>query len=212
MKKLLIAAIAALSLVGMQAMASVSIDLSAADILDNASNLAPLNTVGLWIVDTSGGASLSPSLSLGENIAVGATLTGTTDKILVAADINNTTSTIGSIDLAVVNSPYPAGFASGQKFAIIWLVNQALSVTTAQAGYFGEFYDSNAANDSQDGDAWVLPPDGTTTSFDMTTASESGNILNSAGIASLQIIPEPSSIMLVVMGLLGGMGLIRRRR
>jgi len=211
MKKLLVAAIVAVSLVGMQAMASVSLSLGAADILDNNGNLAPVNTVGLWIVDTSGGTSLSPILTLGENIAVGATLTGTTDKIVDAEDINSTTASPGSISLSYAGT-YGSGVngtsvAVGQKFGLIWLVNQAIGQTTAVAGWYGEFNDAAGAYSNP----WVLPADGGNVSYDMTTASEGGSVPNSMGMASLQIVPEPSSIMLVLVGLLGGFGLIRRR-
>jgi len=210
MKKLVIAAIAAVSLIGMQAMASVNLTLSAEDLLDNTGvNMAPLNTVGLWIVDTSGGTSLAPILTLGENIAVGTTLTGTTDKILAAADINNSTDTTGQLGITFLGNDNVNGYAVGDNFGLIWLVNQSLGVTTAQAGWYGEFTDWPGSYSNP----WVLPSNnGTDTSFDLTTVSESGGVPNSYGEATLQIVPEPSSIMLVVVGLFGGIGLIRRRR
>jgi len=211
MKKLLIATIAAVSLVGMQAIASVSLHIDALDLLDHTGSLAPLNAVGLWIVDTSGGTSLSPTLTLGENIAVGQTLLGSTDKIIGDNDINTSTATTGYLGLdsgGTYGSGVLTSVAAGYKFGIIWLVNQSLAVTTAVSGYYGEFNDAAGAYST----AWVLPPDGSTSSYDMTTVSEGGGVPNSAGIANLQIIPEPSSIMLVVVGLLGGVGLIRRRR
>jgi len=222
MKKLLIATIAAASLVGMQAMANISVSLTANQIYDNTGvNVAPGNTVGLWYVDTSGGTSLAPTLSLGENIAVGALLTGTTDRIIQVNDINNTTGSPGSIGLSIVNEPYGSGpgtdsagdlyslvgVTSGDSFGLIWLVNQSLNVTTAQTGHYGEFND--AAGNFSNG--WTLPVSGTV-SYDMTTESQGGSVPESAGIANLSIVPEPSSVMLVVVGLLGGLGLIRRRR
>ena len=212
MKNLPVVAVVAASLVGMQAMAYVGMSISAADLFtSDGLTLAPLNTVGLWIVDTSGGTSLSPVLTLGENIALGTTLAGTTDKIISVNDINNSTATPGQyadgITLAY-GSGIGTGVAAGQNFGIIWLVNQSLSVTTAEAGYYGEFTDWPGSYSNP----WVTPPNFYTISYDMTTVSEDGTVPNSTGIANLVIVPEPSSIMLVAVGLLGGIGLIRRRR
>jgi hypothetical protein len=207
MKRILIVAIAAASLVAMQAMANVTLHIDAADLLDGSSVLAPQNTVGLWIVDTSGGTSLSPTLTLGENIAVGATLAGTTDLIIGANDIATSTASDGSLGLDFINGSYTP-LAQNQKFGIIWLINQNLATTTAMAGQYGEFNDAAGAYSG----AWTLPADGTSyMAYDMTTVSESGGVPNSLGVANLVIVPEPSSIVLVVVGLLGAFGLIRRR-
>jgi len=212
MKKLLIAAIVAGSLIGMQAMAAVSLFLGAGNLYESDGvTFAPLNTVGLWIVDTSGGTSLTPTLTLGESIALGATLAGTSDKIIDVEDANNSNFGVGGINFGfsgAYGSGLGAGLASGQKFGIIWLINQSLSQTTTVAGQYGEFSDYAGAYSNP----WILPADPTPlASYDMTTTANGGSVPESAGIANLTIVPEPSSIMLVVVGLLGGIGLIRRR-
>jgi hypothetical protein len=45
----------------------------------------------------------------------------------------------------------------------------------------------------------------------MTTVSETGGVPDADGIANIIIVPEPSSLALVVVGLLGAVGMIRRR-
>ena len=209
MKKLFIATITAVSLVEMQAVANVSLHIDAAFLYDNTGvNYAPVTTVGLWIVDTSGGSSLSPELFPGESIAQGTTLAGTTDKILVATD-GTAADSPGYLGFDFGPSAYPTGFAGGQKFGIIWLVNQSLSVTTFQGGCYGEFSDYAGAYSNP----WTLAPDPTALeTYDMSTVAAGGSVPEWMGIANLQIIPEPSSIMLVVVGLLGCIGLIRRHR
>jgi hypothetical protein len=100
MKRLLVVTVAALSLVAIQARASVTLDIGAVDLLDQNGNLAPLNTVGLFVVDTTGaGFSLPTSIASGTSIAVGSFFAGTNLKIMADDDINNATATPGWLGL-----------------------------------------------------------------------------------------------------------------
>jgi hypothetical protein len=98
--------------------------------------------------------------------------------------------------------------SAGEKFGIIWLPEQTLADTTLEAGHAGIFSDGAGTYST----AWVLPPDGNVASFDMTTVSEYGNVPNADGLATITIVPEPSSISLVVLGMLAVVGFARRRR
>jgi len=217
MKKLLVITIAALSLVAIQARASVGLTLGAADLLNNDSSLAPLNTVGLWVVDTTGaGFTLPASIPSGTSIAPGAFFNGGNLLIVDAEDINTTTAAPG-YDSLTFNGTYGSptnpnlgiwNISAGEKFGIIWLPDQVIGSTSLAGGYAGIFSDGAGAYSS----AWVLPPDGSTLGYDMTTVSESGSVPNADGIANIIIVPEPSSITLVVLGLFGMIGLIRRRQ
>ncbi len=99
--------------------------------------------------------------------------------------------------------------------------------TAGAATQEGIFY----VNDLDNG-SWQFPADtdaGTTTTFDLgsfftdTAATEAAGatvVFGSVGvdgsgpynILETAVVPEPSSIALVVLGLLGGIGMIRRRR
>jgi hypothetical protein len=207
MKKLLVVTIAALSLVAMQARATVSLHIDALDLLDNSSSLAPLDTVGLFVVDTTGaGFALPTSIASGSSIAVGSFFDDTALKIISATDLT-ATGTPGDLGIDFGPAVYPAGVSAGEKFGIIWLPSQTLADTTLEGGYAGIFSDGSG----QYSTAWVLPPDGSTSGFDMTTVSETGGVPDADGIANIIIVPEPSSLALVVVGLLGAVGMIRRR-
>ena len=209
MKKLLVITVVALSLVALQARASVGLTLGAADILDQYSQLAPSNTVGLWVVDTTGaGFALPTSIASGSSIAVGSYFAGTALQIVDAEDINTTTAQLGDISLTF-NGTYGVGniATAGEKFGIIWLTQQTIGDTTLEGGYAGIFSDGAGLYSN----AWVLPSDGSALGYDMTTVSESGSVPDADGIANIMIVPEPSSLALVVVGLLGAVGMIRRR-
>jgi hypothetical protein len=210
MKKLLVITVAALSLVAMQARASVGLTLGVLDILDENGNLAPVNTVGLWVVDTTGaGFALPTSISSGSSIAVGQYFNGGNLQIVDVEDILTTTAQPG-YDSLTFNGTYGVGniAATGEKFGIIWLPEQTIENTTLAAGYAGIFSDGVGTYSA----AWVLPADGANLGYDMTTVSELGGVPDADGLASIMIVPEPSSLALVVVGLLGAVGMIRRRR
>jgi hypothetical protein len=208
MKRLLVVTVAALSLVAIQARASVTLDIGAVDLLDQNGNLAPLNTVGLFVVDTTGaGFSLPTSIASGTSIAVGSFFAGTNLKIMADDDINNATATPGCLGLDFLGR-YAGNVSAGEKFGIVWLPEQTLGDTTLEAGHAGIFSDGAGTYST----AWVLPPDGNVREFDMTTVSEEGSVPNADGLATITIVPEPSSISLVVLGMLGVVGFARRRR
>lgn len=191
------------------ASAAVSIQVGAADVRDNVGNLAPLNTVGLWIIDTATNGFVTGTLDPGFSIAVGSRWPSPTsdDYILAKLDINAVQEPgYISIDFWGV---YPSPVAAGMRFGIVWMVNQTLADDIARPGWYGFFTDWQGVYGMR---PWILPPDPTAfLDFDMTTESQGGTVPNEMGYAMHQIIPEPSTALLVGAGLLG-LAAIRRRR
>jgi hypothetical protein len=207
MKKLIVIAVALVSLTAMRANAAITINMDAIDVLDDLSVLAPQGTVGLMIVDKLGdGIGNGPELA-GGSIAVGAFFAGADNEIVGNITIAGSSAQDGYLAFAS-SFTIPGGVSGASRFAVVWLPYQALDQTTLQAGWYGWYSDAAGTHDA----AWVVPSDGSTINYNMTTVSQGGTVPNASGVASHEIIPEPSTVTLVGLGLLGMVGLIRRRR
>ncbi len=102
----------------------------------------------------------------------------------------------------------------GAKLGIRWFPNVAasnFSSTTLQPGQtYGEF--TRQLNPLHGGTVWVVPSDGANVTFDpLLTQSFTGRDPDSAGMASLVVIPEPLAGALSMVGL-AGLAQFRRRR
>lgn len=86
MKKQILAATLGVVLAASAASAAVSLQVVAADVRDHLGNLCPLNTVGLWIVDTATNGFVTGDLMAGSSIAVGSYWAGSDDYILSKLD------------------------------------------------------------------------------------------------------------------------------
>jgi len=221
MKKLIVLTVAAISLVAMQAKAAVSVEISAESLYSQfgSNNPIALNTEVLMVVDTAGNGlptgNLTPfsiggnadgtamSLALGGGAPAG-------DVIVWKGTPNETTGINGNPDL-VATIQLGGGIAPGEKVGLLWLTLPASGPNGTVAGatqYYGQLESAN----------FVIPSDGSTVAYDFADVNNSGTdtlLSHTAGpgVAGNElIIPEPSSITLVVMGLFGAVGMIRRRR
>jgi hypothetical protein len=208
-KKLVVAGAFMISLLATNTMASVSIIVDALNVNAHSTLPAPQTTLGLLVVDKTGDGFITGTLNDGLAISIGSYWGGSTDDLIIGADRISSTGTEGYLSIGLSNYTYPSGVTAGMKFGIVWLPDQPSgNSSTLAPGWYGLFSDSAGTYSA----AWVLPPDPTAlSSYDMTTVSQGGSVPNSAGNANYQIIPEPSTWLLVGSGLLGVV-LIRRRK
>lgn len=217
MKKILVIAVAAVSLVAMQAYANVQINMFAGFLYDHAGapvSSLPTAATGLILEDMGGLGVPSGQLAPGTSTTVGSVIGGNW-LILANADFSvNGTDGLLSLGTGGINTGSFGGgvLLSGKVIDLMWLPTTPSISPVMLAGFYGAITEPT---DLSGGDAWVVPPDGSSFSPNLfTTLTGGGDIPDANTIANGQIgtIPEPSSIALVVLGMLGAVGIIRRRR
>lgn len=204
MKKLLIIAIASIvAAQAAQAQGTVTIEVDALRLyVGTGPAFAPLSTVGLMVVDkNSDGISNGPLIE-GFSLALGATFGGDDNIIVARTTVGDSTGSAGELAFAANFALGPHGVATGQRVAIVWLPHQSFATPTATIGNYG--WHSKAT--------WLVPTAGFTVAFpSLYTISVGGSDPESAGYSPYLIIPEPSTIGLVCLGLLGAFGIRRRK-
>jgi hypothetical protein len=219
MKKVIAIAVAVTSLMAYQAAnAAVVINVTAGDLTSTAGSpgtLIPDDALAILVADTTGTASptnLDPSSSLavGSNL----TLTGGGDTYQILAVWN---SGLGSGQQGLLSDTTGniAGTTAGNELYLLWFPTLTLATTTAGSGtHYGEYGGTTESAGEIVGNgsaAWVMPSPGANVSLVATTPSEGGVSPYSELQATLTTVPEPSSIALVLIGLFGAVGLVRRR-
>jgi len=221
MKKVIAIAVAVTSLMAYQAAnAAVIINVTAADLQQTAGSpgtATPLGALAILVADTTGTAvpnnvSSNSLLTVGSNL----TLTSAGDTFQILAKWNSTASsgTAGQLTDTTGNIP---GTTAGNPVYLLWFPALTLSSTTTGPGTkYGEYGGSQATADlaGNGSDPWLMPAAGANVSMNVLTPDNSGVTPYAALTASLQTpqVPEPSSIALVVLGMVGAVGMIRRRR
>jgi hypothetical protein len=219
MKKVTAIAVAVASLMAYQAAnAAVVINVTAGDLTTTAGspgNLVPDNALAILVADTTGVAAptnlaASSSLSVGSNLTL--QVSGDTYQILYAWNSGLGSGQQGLLSDTTGNIP---GTTAGNPLYLLFFPNLTLASTTAGAGTsYGEYGGAVEPAGELLGNgsaAWVMPSPGANVSLVATTPSEGGVTPYAELQATLVTVPEPSSIALVLIGLLGAAGMVRRR-
>jgi hypothetical protein len=91
-----------------------------------------------------------------------------------------------------LNFDLSGGVLAGQQFGILWFTSLSSQAGNPSFGSSYGFYTSPT---------WLIPADGNFDSFAFETVSVGGSIPNSAGAASLVVIPEPGTWALIIVAL-----------
>jgi hypothetical protein len=160
----------------------------------------------LLIADTSVNG-FQINLTLGSSLTVGSSL-GADDQILGKWAVGAGGFGAGTFEVGNATFDLAGSFNAGDPLGLYWFPNLTTSSANLTAGTFGVF---------TGGSGWVTPSDGSTVSLSFFTADATeldfgGPYLASRGVASLPLpVPEPSTMLLVGVGLLGAICLRRHR-
>jgi len=136
------------------------------------------------------GNAANPTLQLANGL-----IGGTDDYLILSANTTSAFAGANGVASQIIFNLAAAGLAGGEKFAIIWFETGAAGGTISQGAKYGIITN----------DAFVVPAsEGATVDV---VAGRGQSPLG--GTTFTYAIPEPSAVLL---GLLGAVGLIRRRR
>jgi len=219
MKKVIAIAVAVTGLMAYQAAnAAVVINVTAADLQSTAGSpgtAIPAGALAILVADTTGVAAPT-TLSSNSALSVGSTLTltsaGDTYQILFAWNSSLGSGSPGALSDTTGSIP---GTTAGNPVFLMWFPTLTLASTTSGAGtHYGEYGGAQATGDlaGNGSDPWVMPSPGATVNMNVLTSDNSG-VTPYASLQSPNVtpVPEPSSIALVLIGLFGAVGLVRRR-
>ena len=95
------------------------------------------------------------------------------------------------------------GVTTGDQWGMVWFPSLTDQTTTPTAGMAYGFYSQPD---------WLIGSDGATLSYEFETVSVGGPLPNSSGVASLNVVPEPSTYALMALGGLALFFIARRRK
>jgi len=103
-----------------------------------------------------------------------------------------------------------SGVGTGDNLMLVWYdkIYNAADTGAGKGVYFGAFRTDSTISFSDTG--WIVPGDGAGINLNFLTANAGGDSLESAGVASLQTIPEPTTAVLALIG--GGLAYMVRRK
>jgi len=220
MKKLTAIAIVATCLVAYQAQATIVINMAVGNLQDQNGVVTPAPAIALLVSDTSGlgYAGGISNLAANSSLTLGSDLTiqggGTGDQIIgkwviaAGSGANGLLSDSTSFTLA-------APLATAQNLYLLWFPTLTSSSSTPGNGtHYGGYQASALESAAVLGQPWLMPADGANITLGALTPANGGITAQSSLNASFATVsvPEPSSIALVVIGLFGAVGIVRRRR
>lgn len=207
MKKQLAVAVACLAMVSLQARADTVYQVTAANLFEHDGvTLLPQDRLVAMVIDTgndglstatlSGGIALTNGASIGNDLIVG----------LYDLSAGGNDGQMAAQPLDVL---YPPGVA-GKRLGMYWFTGSTLAnQQTVGGSWYGSFQDTTGGQDGSA--AWVLPSDpGGNLDLKMLTTDVGGFWDPSTGTAFWAVVPEPSTVVLVAMGVLGMLAIRRR--
>lgn len=131
------------------------------------------------------------------------------DFVFAMGSFNGTGSglTGASLDAVTFELNSAAGLVANRAFAFYWF--PGATIVNGQIVVAGEVGGIHSAVDAANVGAMTIPNDGATLPSGAATSGDAGGSLPNSRFTAVQLIPEPSTMLL---GAFGALGLLRRRR
>ena len=231
-KKIALSAAIALGITA-QSIATISISLQADLLQNNLGSAAPLSTLYMLVASTTDGdfSFINGLIDDGQHVINGGTSTAIGSLLSPSGDLTpddfvlfrgNLTAagTPGALDALVtgLNFANIPGWDAGDPLALIWFPSLTTSSTTIPNGTRYGIYTRNTSVPAEGSAAWITPANGVSNyplgffTQNGETFSPGPTAVNSAaaGRSTLTAVPEPSTLGMAALGIIGLMS--RRRR
>lgn len=201
-----------------QSFATISISLQADLLQDNLGNAIP--TTGLYMLVGSTTDLSFGSIQGGSSTAIGSTLSPGGDDFILFKGNLTAAGTPGVLDASIggLNFASIPGWNAGDPLALVWFPTLTQASATIPFGTPFGIYTRNTPAAGDGSAAWITPADGVS-NHPLAFFTQNGETLSTgptaangptAGRSSMNAVPEPSTLGMAALGLIGLMS--RRRR
>ena len=200
-----------------QSFATISISLQADLLQDNAGAAIP--TTALYMLVSSTTDLTFGSITGGTSTAVGSALSPGGDDFILFKGNLLAAATPGVLDANITGLNFASipGWGAGDPLALIWFPSLTQASTSIPFGTPFGIYTRNSAVAAEGSAAWITPANGTsnyplgffTTNGETFSPGPSAVNPASAGRSSQTAVPEPSTLGMAALGVIG---LLSRRR
>jgi hypothetical protein len=174
----------------------------------------------LLLVAAGGDGTFSNVLGAGQYVAGNDILLSQTTFPSSSGAFNTNGGVDETLNSLVINTASFPTLATGDLLALRWFpqisqtqFNTGVTPTGGNSfGLYNPIFYGNVSNSPDGGNAWAVPSGGATINLNFFTTDTAGTQAPAEGYAQFTVVPEPSSVVLLTTGLVGGVAILSRRK